>query len=174
MTILEQKHRAMLQEAERRAVAETGNMRACFELLALTGAIDRDCAARLAPHRLSEGKFVILFLLNDQPEGLSPHELADRAGVTRATITGLLDGLERDGFVERRSGLNDRRKIVVVLTETGRKTAGNLLGEHSAWIASLFAGFSADEHQTFHRLLQRIWRNLETGATPKNTPETQT
>jgi hypothetical protein len=49
-----------------------------------------------------------------------------------------------------------------------------LLGEHSAWIASLFAGFSADEHQTFHRLLKRIWQNLETGATPKNTPETQT
>lgn len=172
--MLEQKHRALLHEAERRAVTETGNMRACFELLALTGAIDRDCAARLAPHRLSEGKFVILFLLNDQPEGLSPHELADRAGVTRATITGLLDGLERDGFVERRSGLNDRRKIAVVLTETGRKTAGDLLGEHSAWIASLFAGFSADEHQTFHTLLQRIWRNLETGAKRRNTEEAQT
>lgn len=172
--MLEQKHRALLQEAERRAVAETGNMRACFELLALTGAIDRDCAARLAPHRLSEGKFVILFLLNDQAQGLSPHELADRAGVTRATVTGLLDGLERDGFVERRSGLNDRRKIAVVLTETGRKTAGNLLGEHSAWIASLFAGFSAEEQQTFHRLLQRIWRNLETGAKRRNTSETQT
>lgn len=172
--MLEQKHRALLQEAERRAVAETGNMRACFELLALTGAIDRDCAARLAPHRLSEGKFVILFLLNDQPEGLSPHELADRAGVTRATITGLIDGLERDGFVERRSGLNDRRKIAVVLTETGRKTAGNLLGEHSGWIASLFAGFSADEHQTFHTLLQRIWCNLEAGAKRRNTPEIKT
>ena len=172
--MLEQKHRALLQEAERRAVAETGNMRACFELLALTGAIDRDCAARLAPHRLSEGKFVILFLLNDQAQGLSPHELADRAGVTRATVTGLLDGLERDGFVERRSGLNDRRKIAVVLTETGRKTAGDLLGEHSAWIASLFAGVSADEQQTFHRLLQRIWRNLEADAKRRNTPETQT
>ncbi|MBK5565843.1 MarR family transcriptional regulator [Ensifer sp. 2YAB10] len=172
MTMLEQKHRALLQEAERRAVAETGNMRACFELLALTGAIDRDCAARLAPHRLSEGKFVILFLLNDQPAGLSPHELADRAGVTRATITGLIDGLERDGFVERRSGLDDRRKIAVVLTETGRKTAGNLLGEHSTWIASLFAGFSVEEHQTFHRLLQRIWNNLETTAS-QATSETQ-
>ncbi|MGE6783571.1 MarR family winged helix-turn-helix transcriptional regulator [Ensifer adhaerens] len=173
MTMLEQKHRALLQEAERRAVAETGNMRACFELLALSGAIDRDCAARLAPHRLSEGKFVILFLLTDQPQGLSPHELADRAGVTRATITGLLDGLERDGFVERRSGLHDRRKIAVMLTETGRNTARSLLGEHSAWIASLFAGFSADEHRTFHSLLQRIWQNLGSGATPKHTPEVE-
>ncbi len=83
--------------------------------------------------------------------------------MTRATITGLLDGLERDGFVTRRSGLDDRRKIAVVLTGLGRKTARNLLDEHSAWIASLFAGFTTDERQTFHMLLQRIWRNLDTG-----------
>lgn len=161
--MLEQKHQALLQEAERRAAAETGNMRACFELLALAGAIDRDCAARLAPHRLSEGKFVILFLLHGQPVGLSPHELADRAGVTRATITGLLDGLERDGYVVRRSGLDDRRKIAAMLTERGRTTADNLLGEHSAWIASLFTGFTADERHTFHTLLQRIRQNLGKG-----------
>ncbi|HEV7305987.1 MarR family transcriptional regulator [Ensifer sp.] len=171
MTMLEQKHRALLREAERRAAAETGNMRACFELLSLSGAIDRDCAARLAPHRLSEGKFVILFLLSDQPEGLAPHELADRAGVTRATITGLIDGLERDGFVERRSDRNDRRKLAVLLTASGRKIADSLLLEHSAWIASLFAGFTADEHQTLHGLLQRVWQNLGTGGAPLDAPE---
>ena len=162
MRMLEQKHLALLDEAERRTVAETGNMRACFELLALANAIDRDCAVRLAPLRLSEGKFVLLFLLHGQPDGLSPHELADRAGVTRATITGLLDGLERDGFIARRSDLNDRRRIAVVLTQIGRKTTRDLFHEHSAWIASLFAGFTADERKTLNGLLQRIWRNLNT------------
>ncbi len=85
------------------------NMRLCFEVLALASAIDRACAARLAPYRLSEGKFVLLFLLRDLPEGLAPHELAERAGVTRATITGLLDGLERDGFLARHDDKEDRR-----------------------------------------------------------------
>lgn len=159
--MLGRKHLALLEEAERRAVADTDKMRACFEMLALAGAIDRDCATRLAPFRLSEGKFVLLFLLHDQPDGLSPHELAEKAGVTRATVTGLLDGLERDGFVARRAGLDDRRKIAVVLTKPGRKTARALLDEHSAWIASLFAGFTASERQTFHALLRRIWRNLD-------------
>jgi DNA-binding MarR family transcriptional regulator len=162
--MLEQKHLALLQEAERRAVAQTGKLRACFELLALAGAIDRDCAARLAPFKLSEGKFVLLFLLCDQAEGLSPHELADRAGVTRATITGLLDGLERDGFIARQGGLPDRRKIAVALTALGRKTARKLRDEHSAWIASLLAGVTASEHKTFARVLQRIWRNLDASA----------
>jgi DNA-binding MarR family transcriptional regulator len=164
MKPLEQKHLALLEEATRRAVVPTDNLRACFELLALAGAIDRDCATRLAPHRLSEGKFVLLFLLHGQPAGLSPHELAERAGVTRATITGLLDGLERDGFIARRSGLEDRRKIAVVLTDLGRSTADDLFNDHAKWIAALFAGFTAEERKTLNGFLQRIWRNLETGA----------
>ncbi|MGO3930098.1 MarR family winged helix-turn-helix transcriptional regulator [Rhodopseudomonas pseudopalustris] len=174
MKLMEQKHLALLEEAERRAVAPTDNLRACFELLALAGAIDRDCAARLAPHRLSEGKFVLLFLLHGQSEGLSPHELADRAGVTRATITGLLDGLERDGFIARRSGLEDRRKIAVVLTDLGRKTAHELFDEHAKWIAALFAGFGADERSTLNGFLQRIRRNLDTGPADTPRPETRT
>ncbi|QGZ33599.1 MarR family winged helix-turn-helix transcriptional regulator [Stappia indica] len=162
--MLEQKHLALLEEAERRAVAPTHNIRACFELLALTGAIDRDCAVRLARHRLSEGKFVLLFLLHDKPDGLSPHELAEHAGVTRATITGLLDGLERDGFIVRRSGLDDRRKIAVSLTRLGRETARDLFTEHADWVASLFQGFTDDDRKTLNALLQRIWQNLEANA----------
>jgi len=169
--MLEQKHLALLDEAERRAIAPADDLRACFELLALSGAIDRDCAMRLAPHRLSEGKFVLLFLLHGQPDGLSPHELSDRAGVTRATITGLLDGLERDGFVTRRSGLEDRRKIAVVLTDKGQKTAHDLFNEHARWIASLFAGFTAEERKTFGGLLQRIWGNLNADAKPQEDRE---
>ncbi|OCW55993.1 MarR family winged helix-turn-helix transcriptional regulator [Hoeflea olei] len=158
---LEQKHRALLEEAERQSIAPTDNIRACFELLALTGAIDRDCAVRLARHRLSEGKFVLMFLLHDKPDGLSPHELAARAGVTRATITGLLDGLERDGFIARRAGLDDRRKIAVILTPVGQEMASDLFREHAQWVASLFEGFTVNERKTLSGLLQRVWRNLD-------------
>lgn len=164
MTYLADKHLALIDEAERRGQAETGNMRACFELLAVAAAIDRDCAARLAPHKLSEGKVVVLFLLHDRPEGLSPHELAERAGVTRATITGLLDGLERDGFLGRHAGTGDRRKISVRLTAKGRKTARNLFDEHARWIASLFAGITADEKRLLTTVLTRIWRNTDAGT----------
>lgn len=174
MNILDQKHLALLEEATRRAVAPTDNLRACFELLALAGAIDRDCAARLTPYRLSEGKFVLLFLLHGQLVGLSPHELADRAGVTRATITGLLDGLERDGFVTRCSSHSDRRKITVLLTDLGKKTAADMFDEHTKWIAALFAGFTPDERKTLSGFVQRIWRNLGTDAEFPSKPEDQT
>ncbi len=60
MSMLARKHLALLEGAERRTFADTDNIRACFEILALAGAIDRDCAVRLAPFHLSEGKFVLL------------------------------------------------------------------------------------------------------------------
>ncbi|CAI2931548.1 Transcriptional regulator SlyA [Aminobacter niigataensis] len=162
--MLEQKHLALLDEAKRRGQPETG-LRLCLEILALSSAIDRDCAARLAPHQLSEGKFVLLFLLHDRPEGLSPHELAERAGVTRATITGLLDGLERDGFLARHAGLEDRRKVSVRLSAKGQAAARVLFDEHTKWIATLFAGFSADDRQMFGDLLRRVWQNLDPTVT---------
>lgn len=164
MTLLEQKHLALLDEAQRRGQPDTNDIRLCFEVLALASAIDRACAARLAPHHLSEGKFVLLLLLRDQPKGLAPHELAERAGVTRATITGLLDGLERDDFLVRRGDKEDRRKVSVRLTAKGKAVALDLFNEHSQWIGSLFAGFDQHEREVLGGLLRRVWRNVEIPA----------
>jgi DNA-binding MarR family transcriptional regulator len=156
MISVEQKHHSLLQEAERRTHPDIANLRLCFELLALTSAIDRDCAVRLAPQNLSEGKFVVLFLLHGQPQGLPPHELADRAGVTRPTITGLLDGLER-------GDLQDRRKVPIRPSPKGEATARTLFVEHTRWIGTLFDGFSFEERSQFSALLQRVWRNTDAG-----------
>lgn len=161
--MLEPKHNALLEEAARRGLPSSDSIRLCFQVLALAGAIDRDCAARLAPRQLSEAKFVLLFLLHGQADGLSPHELAERAGVTRATITGLVDGLERDGYVLRQGGQADRRKIVVALTGKGKTAAARLFKEHTAWIGSLFAGLSGGEQRQLGELLAKVWRGTDAG-----------
>src|SRR5690349_7813726 len=60
---------------------------------------------------LSQGRFTVLMLLYDktggEPSALTPAQLADQAGVTRATITGLVDTLERDGMVTRKPDPSD-------------------------------------------------------------------
>ena len=127
----------MLNESARRRLPSADGVRLCFQLLATASAIDRDCAARLAPRGLS-GKFVLLFLLHGQSGGLSPHELAERAGVTRATVTGLLDGLERDGFLRREADEVDRRRVQVLLSAKGKAIATKLFAEHTQWIGGLF------------------------------------
>jgi DNA-binding MarR family transcriptional regulator len=166
MDSLDLKYLALLGDAERHERSEADDMRLCFEVLALASAIDRACAARLAPHHLSEGKFVLLLLLRDAPDGIAPHELASRAGVTRATVTGLLDGLERDGFLVRHGDRDDRRRVSVrLLTERGgRSIAAGLFVEHGQWIASLFAGVEPSEREGVGALLRRVRGNLATAT----------
>lgn len=164
MIELDRKYLALLDEADRRGRIGAEPLRLCFEVLALGAAIERSCALRLAPHRLSESKFVLLLLLLDASDGLAPFALAERAGVTRATITGLLDGLERDGFVARHADPEDRRRISVRLTEQGQSKARDLIDEHTRWIASLFAGFDEGERRVLSTLLGRAWRNVDGDA----------
>ncbi|MFV0333837.1 MAG: MarR family winged helix-turn-helix transcriptional regulator [Tropicimonas sp.] len=158
------KHDLLLQDSRARDDGtDVDAMELCFELLSLAGAIDRDCAARLRPHRLSEGKFVILSLLRDRPRGLPPHELADGAGVTRATITGLIDGLERDGLLRRVPDKADRRSISVRLTPQGAALAADLGGAHTAWIATLTGDLTMEERKMLRKLLRRIWMRTDAG-----------
>jgi len=147
----------MLEEMERRGAPEVEGVRLCFELLAAADAIDRDCAGRLGAHGLSEGRFVVLVMLQREPKGLAPSTLADRAGVTRGTITGLLDGLERDGLIRRVPDAADRRALVIRLTKRGHELAGELVTEHARWIGGLLAGLSAADRRQLSRLLGRVW-----------------
>ncbi|MCL2344854.1 MAG: MarR family transcriptional regulator [Desulfobulbus sp.] len=153
---LEQKYLALMQEAQRRRMPDVEGIRLCFQTLSLAAAIDRDCAALLAPHGLSEGRFVLLFLLDAAADGLAPNILAELAGVTRATITGLLDGLEREGLIERHAHASDRRALCIRLTHKGKRVAKNVFEQHGRWIASLFGDLSAPERNQLATLLDKV------------------
>ena len=60
---LDPKYQALLEEAERQDLADQDSMRVCAQTLTLAAMIDRRRAAALAPQGLSEGRFILLFLL---------------------------------------------------------------------------------------------------------------
>jgi DNA-binding MarR family transcriptional regulator len=157
------KHQAFLAEIQRRGQAELDGLAQCFQLLSLSNAIDQDCAHRLAPLGLSEGRFVLLFLLQGAEEALSPHQLAERAGVTRATVSGLLDGLERDALLERHVDPADKRRVNVRLTATGEALAVDLFDQHTQWIRTLFADLSEEERALLSGMLCRVWARTDAG-----------
>ena len=157
---LEQKYQALIQEAEQQELPDVDGIRLCFKTLSLAAAIDRDCAALLAPYALSEGRFILLFLLNAASDGLAPNELAERAGVSRATVTGLLDGLEREAMIERHINEDDRRALCIRLTRKGKEVAKDFFKHLSSWIAVLFANLSLAERHQLAVLLDKVAVNL--------------
>lgn len=166
MNTLEQKYQALLSEAARRALPGQDRIRLCFQTLSLAAAIDRDCARLLAVHGLSEGRFVLLFLLDaaGAGNGLAPHQLAEQAGVTRATVTGLLDGLGREGLIERHADAADRRALRVRLTPRGAELAQQVVAQHGQWIAGLFGGLSVAERGQLAGLLDKVATGLAARA----------
>lgn len=82
----------------------------------LTGRI----AALIKPLDVTPASGLVLSILADAAGPLAPNEIAEKLIVSRATVTGLVDSLERRKFVRRRSHPTDRRMVLVEITDKGR------------------------------------------------------
>jgi DNA-binding MarR family transcriptional regulator len=72
-------------------------------------------AAGLTPAKLR----VLQILAGDAGRQATPTRLASRMGVSQATVTALVDQLERRGFTIRERSSTDRRQLLVILTDAG-------------------------------------------------------
>lgn len=128
--------------------------------------------AQLATHEISHGRFGVLMALwrRGRPEGataaLTPAELAEQTGVTRATMTGLIDTLERDGLVRREPAREDRRMTTVQPTPAGLATVERVLPGHFQVMAALMGPLSGEEREVFSALLDKILKQAAVITTP--------
>ncbi len=112
---------------------------------------------------LSLGRFSLLMILHRSSESeLTPSDLARRAAVTRATVTGLLDGLEEKDLIERRAHSTDRRRVALKLTEAGHAFIAKLIPAYAPRLSAVASGLSEGERQQFLHLLDKIQLGLET------------
>jgi DNA-binding MarR family transcriptional regulator len=77
----------------------------------------------LQPFDLSPASGLVLGILADSEMPLPPHKIAERLIISRATVTGLIDSLERRGYARRIPHRSDRRMLLVELTDKGRQVA---------------------------------------------------
>jgi DNA-binding MarR family transcriptional regulator len=72
-------------------------------------------------------------------------EIAQRCGLTPASVSELVDSLERDGFVRRSEDRNDRRVVVVEISARGRREIERVGELMTAPVAKILAGLSAEK-----------------------------
>ena len=87
---------------------------------------------------------------------LTMTELGGKMGVAFSTATRILDVLVRDGLVERRPGRQDRRQVVVVLTEKGRDVARKLAACKEKALGALLEPLSPAERKTLLEALATV------------------
>ncbi|MCT4566219.1 MAG: MarR family transcriptional regulator [Maledivibacter sp.] len=113
---------------------------------------------------ISSTKFNLLVILYNAPEeGMTLSEIGGEMLVTKANITGLVDRLEKQGFVTRRRHHRDRRKVMAAITKPGREFTERVIGEYKVWSKDVMTILGDDEKS---RLLG-LFRKLQTGLISK-------
>lgn len=107
-------------------------------------------------YQLSEGKLRVLIVLHQNPDGMAPSALADKTGVTRATISVMTSRMARDGLVEIESDAHDKRGKILRLSESGRSFLDAILPTHYLRISRLMGKLTREEQDELIRLLQKL------------------
>ena len=110
---------------------------------------------------ISDSKFKLLVILYKSSEGgLALSEIGNRMQVTKANITGLIDRLERQGLVKRIRRNDDRRKILAVITEKGRKFTENLMQRYREWSNEMIEVLDDNEKEQLIHIMSKLQKGL--------------
>ena len=103
----------------------------------------------LAKHELLQGRWWVLVLLMRQDDLTStPTDLAEKAGVTKATMTGFIDGLVREGLVTRITDDVDRRKLLIKLTDAGQQKLDMVLPDYYKKVSALMSLLNTEQRKS--------------------------
>ncbi len=110
--------------------------------------------------RLSLSQWHLLGALGET-DGLPVGRLAKTAGITSATVTRVLDGLERTGIVARERPQHDRRTVIVRLTAKGTRRMRRTQQHIAAQRHRLYEALEDDQRAHAEQLLRHLARIID-------------
>ena len=106
---------------------------------------------------LTDVQFNILMILKEHGSaGLSQQELSEHLIVTKSNVVGLIDRLERSGFVKRMSHPSDRRFNQIVLTPLGRKLELKIEQSYFTEVDKMMNALSNSQKTAVIQAMERI------------------
>jgi len=149
-----------LQEASSRVPGADPSICEVFLNILHTGDIVSQSEAEfLAHHGLNQARLIVLVLLDGAENGsLRSSELAEHAKVSRATITGLLDTMEKAGLIARAADPHDRRAWNVKITPKGETLLSKVQPLLMQWSQGILSALSSTERSQLVKLLHKTQR----------------
>lgn len=129
----------------------------------------------MADSAASPARFLVLMVIwAAKGRGVPHKEIVAALDVTRATVSGLMAGLERDGLVTSTVAREDRRNQLARLTPLGTAMVEKAVEMNGVRLRAAFRTFSADEVTTLMTLLQRVRQGFaDCGEAVKQQDETR-
>jgi DNA-binding MarR family transcriptional regulator len=152
--------RVSADHAEQYPGADKLATEAVLNLIRTTSLITTELEARYRRYGLTGAGYNVLMILTGADRPLAPHELGDRLLVSRATVTGLLDTLQRQGLIERATCVHDRRMTMIAPTDKARALLADVWLEHFPAQTEMMSALSDREKETLIRLLGKLQHQL--------------
>lgn len=114
---------------------------------------------KLEKYNIKRNQLQILHYLYNN-EGVSQNELGNVIMVDKITVTKILKGLVKEGYVEKREGNEDKRRKELYVTEKGYKLHDEIYAIMREVTDILFQDFSYGEKQIVKELLIRMSTNI--------------
>lgn len=114
----------------------------------------------LAPHGLTWTAWVVLWVVWIW-EDIETRHLAEEAGISKGTLTGVMNTLKSRDLVHRRTHPDDGRRVLVSLTGTGRALMRELFPVFNAAEARVVAPLTDQEVKTLTTTLRKIVMGIE-------------
>lgn len=116
---------------------------------------------RLLPLGLSQAKWRTLFYLSRYPEGIIQKELATLISIEGPTLVRLLDRLELDGWVKRKSTQQDRRCKIIHLTKKAQPTLTEIHNVVAQLRREIFVDIEDEDVRTCLRVMRQIKNKID-------------
>jgi DNA-binding MarR family transcriptional regulator len=120
---------------------------------------ERISGAHVRELGLTPAQFDIVAALGNTA-GMPFHELGEKALITKGTLTGVVDRLERRGIVARVPSDTDGRSSIVGLTAAGERLFEQVFDAHIAHCARAFVGWRDADFAALDAQLQRLCDSL--------------
>ena len=101
-------------------------------------------------------QFDVMAELERTGKPMTMSELSRELMVSNGNVTGVIDRLERAGFVTRTRAEHDRRVQYIALTSEGRSRFDNMAHDHEVWLDDLFSDLSLDDMASLQKLLLKM------------------
>ena len=145
--------------ARRYDFAEADAIEVHQRLLATSEAVERAASRLVATFGTDKtrGRYGVMRVLYFSPDGrMSQNEIGENMNTTPASVTYLVDSLERDGIVARRPHPTDRRVTWVELTPAGIEVCETLVPAMARHMTNLSASLSPRERLQLNKLLAKL------------------
>ena len=102
------------------------------------------------------GENFVLAYISEHEGNVIPSDISNAMGITSARIAATLNSLENKGLITRKIDVNDRRRIIIDLTDTGREKVIEQKKIMISFVTNMLKHLGEEDAKNYIRIMKKL------------------